>query len=322
MPDQTQTGKAFEFALLQAFYERLSVLTRVKIIDTAPYQTARRCFELFGDHEKGSYRLTSSAAVNFLIDVEPRLSQAISERDVLQLEIVSDARGQGGDVRDVLAIRRVQHWEIGVSAKNNHRAVKHQRLSNRIDFGKKWMRLPCSQQYKDEIRPIFDSLAKLRKESNKTKTWVSLGDYHSSVYVPILTAFRDEVLRLEKVNGPVLAERLVQYLIGSKDFYKVIKGRGTVEIQAFNMNGTLNLPAGNVRPKAQMKKLKLPDRVIEVVFENNSDTSLLFTLNEGWQIRFRIHNASSRVESSLKFDVNLISSPHTLFTNHISVSEI
>ncbi|MGQ0542942.1 MAG: HaeIII family restriction endonuclease [Blastocatellia bacterium] len=65
-----------------------------------------------------------------------------------------------------------------------------------------------------------------------------------------------------------------------------------------------------------------PTRVIEVIFENDSDTSLLFTLNEGWQIRFRIHNASSRIEPSLKFDVNLVSSPHTLFTNHISVSEI
>jgi hypothetical protein len=322
MPDQTQTGKAFEYALLRAFYDRLSPLTSTKIVETSPYYTARSCFELFGENEKGAYRLVSSAAINFLLDMEPRLSQAISDQDVLQLEIVSDSRGQSGDVRDVLAIRRVQHWEIGISAKNNHRAVKHQRLSNRIDFGMKWMELPCSQKYKDEIRPIFDWLAKLRRESNKTKTWASLGDYHTSVYVPILTAFRDEVLRLEKANGAVLAERLVQYLVGNKDFYKVIKGHGTVEIQAFNMNGTLNQAAGNIRPKAQMKKLKLPTRVIEVIFDNDSDTSLLFTLNEGWQIRFRIHNASSRVEPSLKFDVNLVSSPHTLFTNHISVSEI
>jgi len=53
------------------------------------------------------------------------------------LEIVSDLQGQSGDVRDVLAIRSLQKWEIGVSAKNNHRAVKHSRLSNDINFGEK-----------------------------------------------------------------------------------------------------------------------------------------------------------------------------------------
>ncbi len=322
MPDQTQTGKAFEFALLQAFYERLSPLTKVDIIDSPPYRTAWKCFELFGATEQGSYRLTSSAAVNFLIDVEPRLSQAISEKDVLQLEIVSDAKGQGGDVRDVLAIRRVQHWEIGVSAKNNHRAVKHQRLSNRINFGKKWMDIPCSGQYFDEIRPVFDELAKLRRESFQTKTWASLGDYHPTVYVPILTAFKKELLRMQKEHGNLVAERLVQYLIANKDFYKVIKGHNSVEIQAFNINGTLNQAAGNIRPKANLNRLRLPNRLIEVVFADDSSTTLLVSLNEGWQISFRIHNASSRIEASLKFDVNLVSSPQTLFTQHIFLGEV
>lgn len=54
---------------------------------------------------------------------------------ILELEILSDDKGKLGDVRDVLAIRLLQKWEIGVSAKNNHKAVKHSRLSNTIDFG-------------------------------------------------------------------------------------------------------------------------------------------------------------------------------------------
>jgi hypothetical protein len=322
MPDQTQTGKAFEFALLQAFYERLTALTPTTIVDSAPYQTARRCFELFGNTEQGSYRLTSSAAVNFLIDIEPRLLQAISDQDILQLEIISDAKGQGGDVRDVLAIRRIQHWEIGVSAKNNHRAVKHQRLSNRINFGKKWMEIPCSRQYFDEIRPVFEELAKLRAESFRTKTWASLGDYHPTFYVPILTAFKNELLRMQQEHGKIVAERLVRYLIGNKDFYKVIKGNNSVEIQAFNINGTLNQAAGSIRPKANLNRLRLPSRLIEVIFADASSTTLLVSLNEGWQISFRIHNASSRIEPSLKFDVNLVSSPQTLFTQHIFLSEV
>ena len=35
--------------------------------------------------------------------------------------------------------------------------------------------------------------------------------------------------------------------------------------------------------------------------------------DEGWQISMRIHNASSRVEPSLKFDVQLISFPSSVY---------
>lgn len=85
------------------------------------------------------------------------MSNGISNKDILQLEIVSDKKGQTGDVRDVLAIRSLQKWEIGISAKNNHRAVKHPRLSNDIDFGQKWLGFPCSVEYFKEVKPIFDN---------------------------------------------------------------------------------------------------------------------------------------------------------------------
>lgn len=112
--------------------------------------------------------MNASFAVNFLIDLEPRLSNGINKSDVLQLEIVSDKKGQAGDVRDVLAIRSLQKWELGISAKNNHRAVKHSRLSNDINFGEKWLGVSSSPNYFTEIKPIFDELAKLRTASKAT----------------------------------------------------------------------------------------------------------------------------------------------------------
>lgn len=247
------------------------------------------------------------------------MSNGISDKDILQLEIVADKLGQSGDVRDVLAIRSFQKWEIGISAKNNHRAVKHSRLSNDIDFGQKWLGVPCDLSYFGEIKPIFDNLAKLRTASKATQKWDTLGNYHASVYVPILDAFRNELLRLDKDNPGIVAERLIEYLIGNQDFYKVIKGKNKVEIQAYNLHGTLNLPFQNIKPKAKVPKLKLPNRLIEIVYQDNSDTTLLVTLNEGWQISFRIHNASSRIEPSLKFDINLVSSPHSLFSNQLFI---
>lgn len=317
---QTINGKAFEYALLNEFSERLKVLTSVTIIENDSFKTAFKCFLSFNEKEQSHYQLVASFSVNFLLDIEPRLANGIDAKDFLQLEIVADKAGQSGDVRDVLAIRSLQKWEIGISAKNNHRAVKHSRLSNDIDFGQKWLGFPCSVNYFQQIEPIFTGLAKLRTESKSTQKWETLGDYHTSVYVPVLNAFKSELLRLDNENPGIVAEKLVQYLIGNQDFYKVIKGKNKVEIQAYNLHGTLNLPFQNIKPKAKMPRLKLPNRLIEVVYQDNSKTTLLVTLNEGWQISFRIHNASSRIEPSLKFDINLVSAPRTLYTNHLFLS--
>lgn len=318
MASQTINGKAFEYALLSEFYERLKTLTKVTITENEPFHSAKGCFESFIEQEQGTFRISASTAINFLIDIEPRLSNGINEKDTLVLEIVSDQAGIAGDVRDVLIIRSLQKWEIGISAKNNHRAVKHSRLSLNIDFGDKWLGVPCSLNYFEEIKPVFNMLEGL-KAKNKSTKWSSIENMHQVVYIPILNAFKKELLRLDNENPNIVAEHLVQYLIGNEDFYKVIKGNKKVEIQAYNINGTLNLPFENKKPKAKISKLKLPSRLIEIVYQKGSTTTLLVSLNEGWQISFRIHNASSRVEPSLKFDINLVSAPHTLFTNHLFI---
>jgi len=147
--------------------------------------------------------MAASAAINTLIDLEPRLSHGIDPSDYLQLEIVADAEGQSGDVRDVLAIRSLQKWEIGISAKNNHKAVKHSRLSRDIDFGKKWLNSPCSNTYFSEINIIFDVLNDYKIASESTKKWSSLGNYHDTVYLPILNSFKNELLKIcEFVSSP------------------------------------------------------------------------------------------------------------------------
>lgn len=318
MASQTINGKAFEYALLFEFYERLRHLTSVSITKNEPFLVAKGHFDKFNDREQSTFRITASAAINFLIDIEPRLASCVSKEDILVLEIVSDQIGQTGDVRDVIIIRSYQNWQIGISAKNNHRAIKHSRLSMNIDFGEKWLGVPCSLNYFDEIKPIFNMLADLKAKSKSTK-WTSIENMHQIVYIPILNAFKKELLRLDNNNPNIVAEKLVQYLIGNQDFYKVIKGDKKVEIQAYNLNGTLNLPFESIKPKAKIPKLKLPSRLIEIVFQSDSSTTLLVSLNEGWQISFRIHNASSRVEPSLKFDINLVSAPHTMFSNHLFI---
>lgn len=321
MATQTKNGKAFEYAILKEFEEKLQKTTKVNVIVNDALLTAKKHFDSFSGDFQSQLLLYASFAVNFLIDIEPRLSNGINDKDILELEILTDSKGQNGDVRDVVVIRSIQKWEIGISAKNNHRAVKHSRLSNKIDFGEKWIGIKCSQEYFNEIKPIFDYLKKLRKDSKKTKTWKSLGDYHNTIYMPILEAFKKELWRIYETNPTLVASKFVEYLIGTKDFYKVIKTQSTIEIQAYNIHGTLNLNFLDIKPKFKTPQVQLPNKIIDIRFKENSNTTLIVELNNGWTLSFRIHNASSRIEPSLKFDINLLETPKTIFTNKLSIIE-
>jgi hypothetical protein len=316
---QMTTGKSFEYALLVQFEEKLNDKTNIEVIKNSAFEIAKGCFENLISTEQSEYLLSASFAVNFLIDIEPRLSNDIGKNDILQLEILLDNSGESGDVRDVLAIRLLQKWEIGVSAKNNHYAVKHSRLSANIDFGEKWLGVKTSKEYFDTITPIFNNLEKIRKESGAKRKWSELGNYHSSIYIPILKAFMKELRNLYKKNSTKTASNLVSYLVGNKDFYKVIRGRNCVEVHAYNINGTLNLPFKEILPKYKTPKVPLPTEIVDIDFKTGSDTTAIVTMNNDWTLSFRIHNASSRVESSLKFDINLLKSPKKLFKNKLNI---
>ncbi|MFQ5661674.1 MAG: HaeIII family restriction endonuclease [Candidatus Paceibacteria bacterium] len=316
---QMITGKSFEYALLIQFEEKLKNKTNLEVIKNSAFEIAEDCFNKVSDTDQSEYLLSASFAVNFLMDIEPRLSNDIGKEDILQLEILTDHSGKSGDVRDVLAIRAVQKWEIGVSAKNNHEAVKHSRLSAGIDFGEKWFGINVSEEYFNTITPIFQNLKKIREESSAQKKWSELGDYHTSIYVPILNAFAKELKKLYEEAPTKVAKNLIAYLVGNKDFYKVIKSKNNIEIHAYNLNGTLNLPFEDIEPKYKIPKVELPTEILGINFKEDNKTTIIVTLNNNWALSFRIHNASSRVEPSLKFDINLLDSPKNLFKNTLNI---
>lgn len=314
MPTQTQAGKAFEFALLTEANNCLSKSYNIQLKEDSSFKIAKSCFNLFNSKEQERYIKAANAAIKHILEIEPRLENPVSSKDILTLQIVSDSEGIKGDVRDVLFIRSTQNWEIGISAKNNHKAVKHSRLSDKINFGKDWLNIECSEEYFKKVIPIFSELRILREEN---KLWRNLSEKHKRFYIPILKAFQSELIRLDKENSSIASVNLLNYLIGNKDFYKVIKRAGKIEIYGFNLHGTLNKPSEKVKPKFKVNRLKLPSRIIELAFKPNSSDTLILTCDEGWQISFRIHNASSRVEPSLKFDINLIGQPQSLYSHHI-----
>lgn len=314
MPSQNEAGKAFEYALLKQSYELISDNQSINIIENSSFHIAQNCFNLFSENEQTKYLKAATAAIKHLVELEPRLEYPNSSKDVLTLQIVADAAGIKGDVRDVIFIRSTQNWEIGISAKNNNKAVKHSRLSDRIDFGKEWLNLNCSETYFNTVIPIFTELRQLKA---KNKLWCDLTDKHKRFYIPILEAFKIELLRLDKANSNIVPSILLNYLIGNKDFYKVIKRPNKTEIYGFNLHGSLNKSAEKIKPTFKVSHLKLPARIIELSLKPNSTDTVILTCDEGWQISFRIHNASSRVEPSLKFDINIVGQPQTLYSHHM-----
>tara|TARA_B100001057_G_scaffold495144_1_gene593420 strand:+ start:1914 stop:2870 length:957 start_codon:yes stop_codon:yes gene_type:complete len=315
MASQTINGKAFEFSLIECFYDRLKSKTEVTIDKSNEYYKAQDCFQSITDKKLiKSFQSSSLKAFEFLVDLEPNIL-GCDDSNKLTLYLQKDSQGQKGDVRDLVFIRG-DKWEVGISAKNNHKAVKHPRLSKKYNFGSVWFELENTKKYFDDIKGIFE-IIEYKQNKDKTLKWKDeFPNIDVEVYEPILIAFKDELYRLHSKNSTQISSMFIKYLIGKEDFYKVINSRNKVEIQAFNINNTLGKKCRNTKPKHTLSKLKLPSKIINIDFKENTKTTLIVTLNQGWQISLRIHNASSKLERSLKLDVNLVSTPDSLFTHH------
>lgn len=310
----TEYGKAYEYACLIALRDRLYCNTdgTITIQESDAYRTAQAAFKK-AEREGLSDKLVraANAAATVIIRLEPQLEYGIG---FLELIIQKDAQGVAGDVRDVVCLRGANGWEIGISCKHNHHAVKHSRLSATIDFGKEWLGIPCSQQYFDTVVPLFNELRDMRTKAidngDPLPLWNTLPNKAERYYVPLLNAFLNELKRLADINSDV-PRRLIEYLLGRHDFYKVITDdrHKTTRVEAINLFGTLNRAANGHRSIVDVAKLKLPTRFYHMGFVPNSDNKIEIVCDEGWALTMRIHNASGKIEASLKFDVQLISLP-------------
>ncbi len=313
---QTILGKALEYACVLAV-QRAAGEQHVAMEETPQLQKARLYYEEeISERERTNADLSADAGVRILLRYEPQILNPCGNEPLI-ISLVSDQQGQTGDVRDVLCLRKQNGWEIGISCKHNHAAVKHSRLSDSLDFGKKWLDIPCSAEYFEAVKPLFSRLRRIRKESHATAKWDAVGteDGKMDFYQAVLDAFIRELRKLHDEHPGEVARKLVGYLIGKNDFYKLITDDSTqvTEIQAFNLYGTLNRCAGSHKAVSDIRRIKLPTKIraIEYLEENGKlhKNTVAVYCDNGWEISMRIHNASSRVEPSLKFDVQLLTFP-------------
>ena len=159
---------------------------------------------------------------------------------------------------------------------------------------------------------IFD---RLKAEKSKGSKWSSLADKESSVYIPLLQAFIDEIIRAYQTD-PTMPQKMVEYLIGTNDYHKAVSHdrKHLTMVHTFNTHGTLNLPSSQKTSSISVPIVELPTELVAIKFKTGSNTTVEMYLNNGWQLSFRIHNASTKVEPSLKFDIQFIGMPITILS--------
>ncbi|UOS08231.1 HaeIII family restriction endonuclease [Helicobacter pylori] len=302
-------GRAYEYAWCLALEQKLSVFKKVIVDKQNGFNACYRAYESLEKSLQERYLESAKQGVLLLLDCEPLLSEVIgSSQNEITLSLQKDKLGEIGDVRDILIY--FDRFCIGLSIKHNHDAVKHSRLSKDLDFGEKWLGVGVSQNYKDTIKPLFEKLENAKKEG---MLWRDFPNKEQEIYAPLLQAFKKEVLRIDGNKKNKVPQKMVEYLLGKYDFYKAIllEREQKTKLEAYHFNNTLNRSMKN-KPKRIIPLSKLPTRIIYFDFKPKSFNTLELVLDEGWSFSLRIHNASSRVEPSLKFDIKLLSKPESV----------
>lgn len=298
-------GRAYEYVFLHSLYDAISKLRQTEIVKDCSYEASQRAWNMIDLAQREVYKESAISAIDTLLALEPNIIE--DTEDTLSLYIQPDSKGVKADVRDIIVERADIKWQIGLSIKHNHMAVKHSRISRALDFGMQWYGVPCSHEYWQDVHMVFEYL---EEEKAKGTYFRDIPDKEQRVYLPLLNAFIKEVSKQVAAHR-YIPKRLVEYLLSKYDFYKVIsvdKLKTTI-IQSFNMYGTLNRPSKVSKPTIKAPKVKLPTKLIHIGLKENSSTTALMCLNRGWQFSFRLHNAKDMVEPSLKFDIQIVGMP-------------
>ena len=298
MAKQVLNGNAFEFAIAQAFNQQLGC----SIVMNPAFWVTENAFKEIDYQAKNHITQSAHAITTFIIQRDKRLNTATA------IAIQGSGAGRHGDVRDLI-IDCADGEFVGISAKHNHYAIKHPRLSGTIDFGKSWGDHPVSDNYWQKVRPIFADLAARAKNGEE---FSQIPNKAAVVYLPVLSAFEDELRRLCEDYGQQFIRKFFQYLIGRNDFYKVICDKRESVIEAINLNGTLKWGS----------QWKIPKRIEGIRRMSGSETRLIVIFEDGWQVLFRLHNARKKVEPSLKFDVGFVGMSSKVSRITLSIQDV
>ena len=217
---------------------------------------------------------------------------------------LGDAAARDGDVRDIVISKG--NREVGISCKSNHKAFKHSRISPESSLRVAWRLSPLSdsdRRYVRELGRLFDDL-----ESRPFDEWSDLDARRKQAfYDACIAAFNKEIQRLiGEIGDSEISRGLVRYFLGSKGYYKcVVSERGSF-LQAFCFG------------RCAVARISFPKRLVALDFPPGRHGVLHMHFDRGFSFSLRLHNASSNYERSLKFDIQALALPQSLYTHHLS----
>ena len=183
-------GRAYEYICIETLNTEINKHRKSIIEDSSTYEIAKECWNIIDKETKETFEQSALTAVYSIFDLEPMITE--KDDDCLVLKMQKDQEGKIGDVRDIIIIRNEEKWEIGLSIKHNHFAVKHSRLGPKLDFGERWYGIKCSNDYWNDIAPIFELINSKKEQGLK---WSDLENKDKDVYIPLLNAFMNEIKR-------------------------------------------------------------------------------------------------------------------------------
>jgi len=301
---QVVNGNAFEYACVTAVYDIVRNYQPVAIIRDRRFVDCKQSFDLIEPLKREQMMRAAKCGVKSILGCEPYLSSANAEG--IEVRLNSSSTGEKGDVRDILISHKATNWEIGISSKHNHNAVKHQRLSPTINFGQKWFQIDTPTSYFDELQELW---AYLKQQKQLGMVWSAVDK--PKIYGEVLHAFKKALEQMSRENYDV-ASKFLEYLLGRYDFYKVIilsKEQQTV-VRAFNIHNTLHRKSPSGSQPVMTSRMILPKNILKIDIVDESNILIYF--DKGWTVKMRIHSAKTLVEPSLKFDVQLEGVPETM----------
>lgn len=216
---------------------------------------------------------------------------------------LDDTSARDGDVRDI--VLSFGKREVGISCKSNHRAFKHSRISPESAFARAWGLASISDSsacYRDELRRLFDKLQAVARGY-----WSSLGERRKLVfYDECIHVFERELSRLYRAtDSTAFCKSLIKYFLGRSGYYKCVISSSGSFVQAYQFG------------KSPVPRISFPTRLVSVDFPPGRHGVLHLHFDRGYSFSLRLHNASSLFERSLKFDIQAIGLPQSLYSHRL-----
>ncbi len=277
-----QIGRAFEYCIVKEI-KKLAKSCKSLGSTESNQDRDKKKFENLTDEDQsslllGAYQIGEWVNKEFFID-----------KNDISIERLPDSDAKKGDVTDIRV--RIKDQIINLSIKHNHNALKHQRPLSAVQWCGVAKKTNADKIHREGVKEIVkDFLKSASKLNKKATTFKELKDkkrdfIDKKLYKPVCEHVSKTIIKICK--DPLQVKKLFTFLTGSTDYYKIVLNSAGVSIYMFS-------------------ELIPPDQV-KVSITRNSYINLLFS--NGWEIAMRLHTASSKLGSSLKFDsqpINII----------------